>query len=198
MNNLTKTSEEIGLAPELCTIPNERWLPLTHISEKNYVSDAGRLARLTKTGTVLRSSRPVTAKGYLLASFALNNDVTEEYVHRLVARYFVCGGSPIPAHLHVNHVDMNPKNNGLKNLELVTRSTNLRHAFSHQRTIGTYQTSRSKWTRMTDQERDAIQLDYKAGMTYNQLVAKYNRGNSTIYKTVQPDLRGYFSKPSTT
>lgn len=50
----------------------------------------------------------------------------DEYVHRLVANYFV----PNPnGYSEVNHIDGNKENNCADNLEWCTRSQNNRHAF---------------------------------------------------------------------
>ena len=49
------------------------------------------------------------------------------YVHRLVARAFQ-GPPPSAAHAHVNHLDGNPRNNAVFNLEYATPSENIRHA----------------------------------------------------------------------
>ncbi|CAE7525189.1 unnamed protein product, partial [Symbiodinium sp. KB8] len=59
-------------------------------------------------------------------------------VHRLVTATFL--GQPASADLDVNHKDGNRCNNNLENLEYVTRSENIRHAYQlrvgHQRSRG--------------------------------------------------------------
>lgn len=63
--------------------------------------------------------------GYL--NVALQNKTLRkrEKIHRLVAAAFI---GP-PGKLDVNHIDGNKLNNRLENLEYVTRSENLKHAF---------------------------------------------------------------------
>jgi len=48
------------------------------------------------------------------------------YEHRLVWEYF---NGAIPSGLEINHKDGNRQNNELKNLELVTRSENIKHSY---------------------------------------------------------------------
>ena len=47
------------------------------------------------------------------------------YVHRLVYEIF---NGPIPDKMEINHIDSNKQNNCIKNLELMTRSENAKHA----------------------------------------------------------------------
>ena len=50
----------------------------------------------------------------------------DEYLHRLVAKYFVPNSN---GYLEVNHIDGNKENNCADNLEWCTRSQNNKHAF---------------------------------------------------------------------
>jgi len=47
-------------------------------------------------------------------------------IHRLVAGAFI---GPCPPRKEVNHIDGRPANNAVKNLEYVTRSENVTHAY---------------------------------------------------------------------
>ena len=47
-------------------------------------------------------------------------------VHRIVAETFLCNKNKL---LEVNHIDGNKKNNSVTNLEWVTRSQNIKHAY---------------------------------------------------------------------
>lgn len=62
----------------------------------------------------------------MFCSITKKNDKDKNYsVHRLVAQAFI----PNPSNLSdVNHIDGNKLNNNIDNLELCTRSQNLKHA----------------------------------------------------------------------
>lgn len=71
-----------------------------------------------------------------------------EYVHRLVVEAFV---GPIPKGAHVNHIDGNPRNNHVSNLEIVTMSYNLEHARLLKAKLGgpvsgVYQLPSGRWS----------------------------------------------------
>lgn len=49
-----------------------------------------------------------------------------QYIHRLVAEVWI---GPIPEGMTVNHKDLDKFNNDVENLEIVTYSENIRHAY---------------------------------------------------------------------
>lgn len=106
------------------------------------VSSFGRV-RNDRTGKILRSSTDRYASVHLSA----NGKSNRVSVHRLVMRAFH-GDS----HLDVNHVDGDKLNNKLSNLEYVTRSGNLKHAFR----TGLASNVGSKHSRAKLTERDVI------------------------------------------
>ena len=94
---------------------------VTITSHPNYeVSDLGNV-RNKKTGTIRKLT---DRKGY--RKVRLNNQ--DESVHRLVAEAFYEGNHD---GLQVNHKDGNKANNRVDNLEWVTSSENVKHAFDH-------------------------------------------------------------------
>lgn len=86
----------------------------------NYeISNLGNVKN-KKTGVVRKLTN---RRGYLKVRL----DNRDESVHRLVAgTFFDC---PDFANLQVNHIDGNKTNNFLGNLEIVTPSENVKHAF---------------------------------------------------------------------
>lgn len=92
---------------------------------KNYpdyqVSNLGRIKsfKQSKEGRFLK---PTSHKGYLKVDFCVNGKPTQMLVHRVVLSTF----SPIEnwEEMTVNHIDGNPLNNNLDNLEWLTQSEN--------------------------------------------------------------------------
>ena len=76
----------------------------------------------TKGGVVKRNKMK---HGYEQYRLYKNNKCHQEYVHRLLAKHFTPNPKNKP---HVNHIDGNPMNNSLDNLEWVTHLENVQHA----------------------------------------------------------------------
>lgn len=67
-------------------------------------------------------------KGYAQIGLRLNGVDSWKLVHHLVFEAFV---GPIPDGMEINHIDGNKDNNTVGNLELTTRSGNMKHASEH-------------------------------------------------------------------
>lgn len=87
---------------------------------------------ITDSGTVLNQElKPLKPHvnpktGYCQQLLRKDGRSVMRYVHRLVAEAFL----PKPSVLcEVNHIDGNKQNNAASNLEWVSRSTNMRHAY---------------------------------------------------------------------
>lgn len=113
-------------------LQNEKWKVMD--DKLHYVSNIGRIKRIKyiakrygKTGNctkpeIIRKFH-ITPKGY--ARLQINGKSV--FVHTLVATYFI-GPKPNPK-AQVNHKDGNKTNNYVKNIEWVTPSKNLQHAY---------------------------------------------------------------------
>lgn len=115
----------------------ERWKPVVGYEKEYAVSDQGRVASLPRLvnketppfvierkGKLLRQTR--SRDGYL--NVILYKDGTRKsfQVHRLVALAFI----PNPEDKEeVNHKDTRKQNNRVMNLEWMTRSENVKHAY---------------------------------------------------------------------
>jgi len=101
----------------------EEWKIIEEGEGKYSVSNNGRV-RNNKTQKILKPAKLVN--GYLAVSLAENKKGRLYRVHRLVAKYFVSG---YEKEKQVNHIDGVKTNNHYTNLEWVTPSENIRHAY---------------------------------------------------------------------
>lgn len=114
----------------------EEWRDIEGYESLYKVSNLGRVKRLCYRGKnaefdygkprVLRQK--TTAKGYKSLQLCKNNEPIDFQVHRLVAEGFIDKPSNLEAN-QVNHKDGCKTNNNAKNLEWVTASENMRHAY---------------------------------------------------------------------
>ena len=100
------------------------------------ISNLGRVKtphRTSKWGraTKVHPSRIIeyddTVSKYQQLDIRVNGKRYREYVHRLVAQYFIPNPENKP---EVNHIDGNKSNNRFDNLEWVTHKENCHHAFN--------------------------------------------------------------------
>lgn len=103
------------------------------------VSNMGRIKSLSRKvwngkayfWTSVRVLRPgIDRDGYFLVNLSKNGKAKTEKVHRLVAKAFI----PNPENKEaVNHIDEDPSNNKMENLEWATVSENNNHGWHNKR-----------------------------------------------------------------
>jgi hypothetical protein len=124
--------------PEWKRANEEKWLPVVGYEGLYEVSNFGDVRSLERvaersgpTGDVTVSSRVlkphVTPKGYLRLQLKKDGLAKNHQVHRLVATAFL--GAPQGRRDQVNHLNGDKQDNYLGNLEWVTPSENLKHAY---------------------------------------------------------------------
>src|SRR5580704_4483135 len=79
---------------------------------------------LNKKGKILKCGP--RKDGYCLLKLYYNYEYHAIYFHQLVMELFV---GPCPENKEINHIDGNKSNNKLSNLEYITRSQNMNHAY---------------------------------------------------------------------
>lgn len=115
----------------------EGWRSVVGFEQQYEVSDRGRVRRVGRAarhgagrGGGARVGRIIATKivrnGYVSVQLWRDGRCAGLLVHRLVAQAFI---GPIPDGHEVNHIDGVKTNNTAPNLEFVTRSGNLVHAY---------------------------------------------------------------------
>ena len=109
----------------------ETWKPVLGYEDCYAVSDQGRVKRTAHVGIwAKRPPKPLAARpkydGYVTYHLCRDDIRKDRSAHRLVWEAF---NGPIPAGLEINHLNGNKADNRLCNLEVCTRSQNLRHSF---------------------------------------------------------------------
>jgi len=105
---------------------------------------------------------PLTKKGKKLGKLF--------YIHRLVWEAF---NGKIPDGYEIDHIDNNPHNNNLDNLQLLSRRDNI---------LKTYEGEDTFYLR---QVRDEVIKDYIEIRNYDELANKWNVSPSTIFRTIK-------------
>ena len=109
----------------------EIWKDVDGYEELYQVSNLGRVKSLyKKIGFYYRNEKILSnctqPNGYLAVNLGKNSIITRKSVHRLVAQAFIPNLENKP---FINHKDGNKKNNCVDNLEWVTHSENVSHAY---------------------------------------------------------------------
>lgn len=133
-----------------------RWAVVKATARRVYeVSDGG----LARSGQKIL--KPYLTSGY--PSIKIDGETL--YLHRLIAGLFI---RPLLAGEEVNHKDGNKLNNKLENLEIVSRSENIKHAYR----MGLIASgSAHHWSKYTPLEFAAITLLSRAGWLPVQIAA---------------------------
>lgn len=110
--------------------------------------------------------------GYLKVSLNINGKSKTRKIHQLVCEAFLTKKDPLH---EVNHIDGNKKNNRLTNLEYISRSENIKHAFANGLLLPhgkvKDRNSAKYTTKLTETDVVAI---LKSNQTDKQLASSYN------------------------
>lgn len=97
---------------------DEKWIAIEGF-ENYIISNTGKVKNVVKNTEIKGSDN---GNGYLKIQFYKNGKIQRKYIHRLVAQHFL----PNPeGKLFVNHIDCNPSNNCVENLEWCTHKENM-------------------------------------------------------------------------
>lgn len=156
----------------------EIWKDIDDCDGMYQVSDMGRI-RTYHNGKWGRRNTPNTkspldnGKGYLFIHMADRiSKYKKRYIHRLVANAFI-GKSD----MEVNHINGNPSDNRLCNLEYVTHSENMKHAVY---TLGKNRGRLVQASKLTEHDVFEIRQRLSAGETQSAIAKDYSVLQSTI------------------
>ena len=120
------------------------------------VSNTGKVIGV-RCGKELRPRNNMKGKGYFSVALYKNNKPKKFYIHRLVALAFKENPSN---KTEVNHLDGNPQNNHIDNLEWVTKQENTKHAVDK----GLYRNKYKLWD-----NKEKIQRLLDNGLNYEDI-----------------------------
>jgi hypothetical protein len=147
------------------------WKPIVGFEDCGEVSNTGLIRN--KHGLIRKTN--IGKNGYERVGFHGGQETV--FVHRLVARAFCDGYAD---GLEINHKDGDKLNNTASNLEWVTPSENIKHAYR----TGLKVHSRAN---MIIQDEDLSQLlsRAKSGETYQSIADSYGVGCGTMWKRLK-------------
>jgi hypothetical protein len=149
----------------------EIWKPVPGYETRYEVSNYGRVrSHVIGTGTkgethYLKHDR-AAKYGHSRVTLSMNRKTERFFVHRLVAAVFI-GSPPTPDH-QVNHLDFDPQNNRVDNLEWVTLQENNRYS-KHRFARG----ERHHSAKLSAEQVREIRTRYENGETQVALAAFY-------------------------
>ena len=144
------------------------------------VSNLGRI-KFTKSNTIKTTK---IKNGRVIIRFKINNKQYERFLSRILAIAFI----PNPENKSdVNHIDENPLNNDLSNLEWTTRKENNNHGTRNKRASLKMLKNGGKRVKQIDLQGNLIKIypscnrTQQHGFTFS-LVAKVCRGEQNTHK----------------
>lgn len=149
------------------------WLPIKRWNGRYEVSSEGKVRRLDG----FFPKQWVNQNGYLMVR--LSSPRAIERVHRLVAECFIPNPHQKPC---VNHLNNNPADNHVENLEWCTQRENIAHADAQGRMQRNFWTGkRSPNAKLTDKQVSEIKLEYRTGkVSWRMLADKFTMSKRAI------------------
>lgn len=149
----------------------EIWKPIVGLEDCGFVSNMGHIRN--KHGKLRKTN--VGKHGYERVGF--HGGKTTILVHRLVARAFCEGHAD---HLEVNHKDGNKSNNVAENLEWVTASDNIKHAYANG-----FKTHNRHNMIIKDEDLPYLLKRRLDGETYRTIAKDYGVDRRTLFKRLK-------------
>lgn len=152
---------------------NEIFLPVVNYEGIYEISNYGKLKRVLQgRGTRIYPKGSISKQGYLRYKLSVNDECVNIFSHCLVAQSFIPNPQSKP---YINHIDGNPLNNHVSNLEWCTAKENTQHAFA----IGLSTHKGVKNSKCKISEKDVIDI-FLSDLPYKELCKKYPIGDCAI------------------
>lgn len=152
------------------------WRDIPGCEGRYRVSDAGDVLNVLKG----RLMGQWPHSGYM--QVRLPSPIGTCRVHRLVALVFIPNPSDKP---HINHIDCNPANNHVSNLEWCTPAENNAHSKALGRMPPYWIGRRAHNAKFTDETVASIRAAYASGVARKALAKKHGVCDSTIDKVIE-------------
>jgi hypothetical protein len=112
-------------------IEDEIWEYVPESGQKYMVSSYGRIKSFIYDKEKGRIMSMTLMKNFYTIKLKINKQNRHYFIHKLVAEMWI--PKPSEAHTHVIHLDWNPRNNQISNLEWATKSEVIERVAQHQR-----------------------------------------------------------------
>lgn len=116
---------------------NTEWKDIQGYENFYQVNNSAQVRRLYKNRPFKILKPQINSNGYLQVSLCVNSKSKSIKIHRLLAIAFIPNPNNLPC---INHIDGNPLNNSLQNLEWCTIRHNVQHAYN----IGLHKSSKKQ------------------------------------------------------
>ena len=172
-------------------LPEDKFIPIRYYKSEHQKAFGNRywinkkgLVKNNETGKILEQS--IDKDRYKLSGFQKNNFKKKLIIHRLVASTFLENPNP-SIYKVVNHVDHNPENNNLSNLEWVTSAENSNK--NNGKCSGISEDKLINYIALDDQGNELFKINKLDNKGYNVLCVTSSISRKIRYK-------GYYWKKS--
>ncbi len=167
----------------------EIWKDIEGYEGYYQVSNMGRVKSLDRVvphgrcGTITRKEKILkhgNSKGYDMVVLCVEHKRKAITVHKLVAEAFI---SKKESHMQVNHIDGNPKNNVVSNLEWCTSQENTIHALKNN-------IIKNKFSK-----KEILEIKHKyneENVTRKELAKQYSVNYSSIYRIISGESYNFY------
>lgn len=165
-------------------LENEIWKPVVGYEELYEVSSIGRVKSLGRRHYKSKILKPgSTKKGYKSVNLSDNNCINKRWtVHRIVLLAFTPNPENKP---WINHIDNNPSNNRIENLEWCTPRENTQHALKYGNITPYKKKIKGTTRRTTEKDKEDIRKYLAQNMTVKEICKITGIKWRTLYDVIK-------------